>query len=354
MFTIAYCCYANEDYIEYNLKNHYDYADEIIISYGPFQGYPEFREKMGLEPQDNTLDKIKNFISNEDKENKIQLIIQKDGFKNFTDSRNSWIKHINTPFFVSLDCDEIYYKKDMKLAKELMQKYLNEDINMIYCNRRSFALDKSHHYENSWQPRLFSHTNGEMGEFIESVKGTPQFPQTARFKNGIGVFPENGFDLFSVVAYKNKSNMKWAENSIDSILVDGNRNSYFSDTAKIVYEPKIRYNHYAACGWEKEFFAKQLYYHKVRGAVNSEEEINAKIEYYQDKIKNNPYALMVWFENNPGVGLTRFNQKHPDIFYDKNGNLIDIDGEHKDRREADKVCDLNYEERKEMHTKYSI
>jgi len=40
--------------------------------------------------------------------------------------------------------------------------------------------------------------------------------------------------------------------------------------------------------------------------------------------------------------------------YDKNGNLIDIDGEHKDRREADKVCDLNYEERKEMHTKYSI
>ena len=351
-FTLAYCCYANEDYIYTNLKNHYNYADEIIISYGPFKDYPKYRELMGLEPEDNTLNIIKDFINHEDKENKIKLIIQKDGFKNFTDSRNSWLSHVTGDWFASIDCDEFYYLEQMKLAKAMMELYLYDDVNMIQCNRRSFAIDHFHHYDNSWYSQLFPHgtPNEEIAVFQEDKKQTLQQPNTIGFRNGTAVIPENGFDLFNVVAYRNKPGMKWAENSIDSFLIDGNGEPYFGDLSKIIYEPNIRYNHYAACGNAYDYFAKQLYYHVVRGAITSEDELNAKVEYYKNKIEQNPYALMVWFENNPGVYFRKMTEPHPQIF-----NELKLSSEEKKYvPEADNVTDLDFEERKKMHSEYSV
>jgi hypothetical protein len=350
-FTVAYCAYANP-YIYVNLKNHYDYADEIIISYGPFKDYPKYRELMGLEPEDDTLNIIKDFIQKEDAENKIKLIVQKDGFKNFTESRNSWLPHVTGDWFCSLDCDEVYYLLQMKLAREMMDLYLNSDVNMLQCNRRSFAIDVNHHYENSWYPKLFPHgtSSEEIATFQEDKMQTLQHPNTIGFKNGTAVVPENGFDLFSVVAYKNKPGMKWVENSIDSFLVDGEGTPYFADIGNVIYEPNIRYNHYAACGNPYDYFAKQLYYHVVRGAINSEDELMNKVEYYKNKINNNPYAMMVWFENNPGVYFRRMTELHPEIF----DELDFPEGEKKNIPEADKVVDLDFEQRKEMHSKYSV
>jgi len=348
-FTIGYCCYANENYVYANLKNHYDYADEIIVSYGPFQDYPKYRELMGLPAEDNTLDIIKDFIKNEDGEHKIKLIIQKDGFKNFTESRNSWLPYVTGDWFCSLDLDEFYYQSQMKLARDTMNLYVDQEVKMIQCNRRSFALNHYCHYDNSWYARLFPIVDKEAQDFIESKSKTLQPPCTAMFKNGLGVFPENGFDLFSVVAYRNDTHISWVENSIDSFLVNRRGEPYFSDLGKVVYEPNIRYNHYGSCENPQEYLAKQLYYHVVRGALSSEDEIAERAQLYKEIIEHNPYVLMVWFENNPGVYFRKLSEPHPPVFEE----FVLQNEEVELGPEVEAVLDLDFEERKKFHQRFS-
>lgn len=352
MFTIAYCCYANENYIELNLKNHYEYADKIIISYGPFHGYPQCRELMGLPAADNTLDIIKQFINTWDKDNKIRLIVTKDGFENFTDSRNTWLKCVDTEWFCSLDCDEFYYRKDMDRAKTIMREHINSGVNMIYCNRRSFALDRNHHYDNSWYPKLFANECVEMHEFIQEKEGSLQPPQVIRFRNGWAVVPSNALDLFSVVAYRNRPGMHWCKNNIDSLLCDGN-GPLLGNSEDIIYAPEIRYNHYSACGNVREYFARCLYYSFVGKDADSwqdvKHEIEAEAERYKSVIENNPYALLAWFENSPGISFKKFTGEHPEIF----SNVSEIQGEREHYPKADEVVDLDYEQRAKMHLIYS-
>lgn len=335
MLTLAYSCFSNEQYIYYNLKHHYDYADKIIVSYGNFTDFPKYREMMGLPAEDNTLEIVKDFIANEDVDNKIQLIIQKDGFKNFTDSRNSWLRHVDTEWVCSLDCDEFYFTQNMIKAKELMVNYVDKDVNMIQCDRRSFSFDYFHYYANSWNTRIFSHEDPQIGIFADEMTNTKrQSASVIAFKNGVAVVPQNGHDLFSVVAYRNKSGMKWTENGIDSILVDGDNNPYFSDCMKMVYEPCIRYNHYYSCDDPRDFFARSLYYSAVNGA--SEDEIKVKAEQNKIAIEKDPYCQVCWFENDPGIYFKEYNGEHP----------FDLGFDFKHDIKADEIVDLEIEERK--------
>lgn len=106
---------SEEYWIEDNLKQHYDLADEIIIVEG---AVPQFIE-MGLATEDGmSVDRTAEIIRNfPDPEGKIHFI-QKGKVNNRNELRQECLKYIHMDWVLIVDADEFYKKSDFAKIRD--------------------------------------------------------------------------------------------------------------------------------------------------------------------------------------------------------------------------------------------
>lgn len=271
------CCYSDENTVWYNLQNHYDLFDQIVVVYGPFGCYPVIREKVGLPIEDLTLSLVKQFIQQHDTEHKITLV--EGTFADFTESRNAGLCKIDTDFFESRDCDEFYLDKNKSRIKSFFNTTDLTGVNCVYVGRRNFAID-------------FGYTVARNRHKATTVKcGRTTFS-----------LPGEGVEHFIPIAYRTSIG-EFIKNQIDSFFVfKGTNQGIAFDLSRCTYLPDVVYNHYPFMAPPLERLARSLYYSTIYNGVKPED-----IVVETDKKTRHPIARLGYEE----VHYLKYSGEHP-------------------------------------------
>ena len=111
-------------FIKYNLKGLYPYAHQIIVVEGACRSASSIADKNG-HSNDGTLEELKIFKSEFDKEDKITIVTAEDdgkpnGFWNEKDEMSqAYAKRATGDYLWQVDVDEFYKSEDMKIANKL-------------------------------------------------------------------------------------------------------------------------------------------------------------------------------------------------------------------------------------------
>lgn len=116
--TIGSIILNEEEFIEANLRQHYEFADKIVIVEGADQLFPkQFTTQEGLSI-DRTAEIIRSFP---DPDHKITFI--QHGFaKSKAQLRNEYAKRAPEGILIAVDADEFLTKQSMRVALEIAEK----------------------------------------------------------------------------------------------------------------------------------------------------------------------------------------------------------------------------------------
>lgn len=119
--SIGIIVYNEEEYIEYCLKNIYDFSDEIIIAEGAVDLFVKANNLKHNSSSDKTVEIIKNFL---DPQKKIKFI-HKEKWENKGEMRKATYDIMTGTHYLLIDADEFYLKAELDLLKETVIKNLN-------------------------------------------------------------------------------------------------------------------------------------------------------------------------------------------------------------------------------------
>jgi hypothetical protein len=124
-----------EPFTKYCLRSIYPYAHEIIIVEGA-----TVNAKLISTPEghsiDNTLRSIKEFISNEDIEKKVKLVIHNDFWKEKNEMSEAYASIATGDYLWQIDIDEFYLKEDMDKIASVLKK--DPSITAVSFKMKSF------------------------------------------------------------------------------------------------------------------------------------------------------------------------------------------------------------------------
>lgn len=115
--TIAMIVLNEVEFIEYNLRQHYAVADEILILEGADRRYPNHLVTKDGMSKDGTTEMIENFP---DPDNKIQYFQM--GWTTKNDMAKLYIQYVRDGWLLRIDGDEFYSRQSLKNIKTHMKK----------------------------------------------------------------------------------------------------------------------------------------------------------------------------------------------------------------------------------------
>ena len=113
-FSFCYNVYQEEEYIEYSLRSIYDFADEVIICYGPIDVMAEIGQP------DATLDLIRCFP---DPGKKIKHIIVRDRWRSLVQMRNVALSKATGDYMWIIDGDEVYSDESLDIIRKEISNF---------------------------------------------------------------------------------------------------------------------------------------------------------------------------------------------------------------------------------------
>lgn len=147
---------SEEYWIEYNLRQHYDLADEIVIVEGAVpQAIADGLADEGGYSVDRTRELIENFP---DPENKIKYL-RVGKVKHRNALRSKYLDQVTGDWILIIDADEFYRKKDFDYIRESIDKADSEGFEMIWYDFNSFA-DWEYGARTAPMERLFKRQDG--------------------------------------------------------------------------------------------------------------------------------------------------------------------------------------------------
>jgi len=108
-FSFCFNIYREEEYIEYSLRSVYDFADEIIICYGPVDVMADIGEP------DRTLEIVRAFP---DPANKIKHIEVRERWRSMIQMRNVALSVASGDYMWIIDGDEVYTPETLALIRD--------------------------------------------------------------------------------------------------------------------------------------------------------------------------------------------------------------------------------------------
>lgn len=135
--NLAYIVCNEEWLIERNLRNHYRFADNIIIVEGAVKQYADVIGS--YTSTDRTIEIIESFP---DIYNKITLVKPKRAWENKIEMQNEFCKRAEDGILLKLDADEFYHPKDMEFMFNAYAQ--DKDLALIYPYWYHFWGDSRH------------------------------------------------------------------------------------------------------------------------------------------------------------------------------------------------------------------
>lgn len=120
--TIGMIVLNEEEYIWHNLKQHYDFAHQIVVVEGSVLKYPNSNVLPNGRSTDKTAEIVKNFP---DPKNKIEFIQPTRRWKDKVEQRNQYLQRATGDFLIVIDADEFYTKADQQLLNREFATHRN-------------------------------------------------------------------------------------------------------------------------------------------------------------------------------------------------------------------------------------
>jgi len=266
--TVAYSTYEWPDYLRISLEAVYDFADQVIVCWGPFKMWREICDHLGLPDRGQESRDIAEAFP--DPDGKLRII---DGvFNDFTDSRNTWWPFVDGDWFLSLDTDEFYHPEALLRIRQIIDS-LPDQVKRLDGIRREFIRDFWHTYDDDWYP--LAGTAAQCKQ-IKAETGLPLYHRT--FQSGGYILMEKGLS-YNCVAIKYDPDCMWTPNVWDSHLVRTDGSRYFRGADEVHYTTDFEMYHYGPVLTDDQVLAKLIYHSWLRRP-------GATIEYLHDYFLN--------------------------------------------------------------------
>jgi glycosyltransferase involved in cell wall biosynthesis len=113
--------FNGEPFVVYNLRALYPFAHEIIVVEGACEASSSLATKDG-HSTDGTLETLHRFKNEEDKDNKVQVIVRDRFWKEKDEQSRTYAERATGDYIWQIDVDEFYQPEDMSKIIEMLRK----------------------------------------------------------------------------------------------------------------------------------------------------------------------------------------------------------------------------------------